>query len=251
MDDFEWSYLGAGVLSLGPRDNSAGILKVGNCEALNFDPTEEVKKLKNFMSCAGGLRASTRTVEEINFKAVLTDLTSNNLALAYLGLKSSYAGEDIGSGTLASATAYHGGLIYVPGITPTSVVVKDDSETTTYVKDNDYEVSAAGIRILSSGNIADGATIKYSLSTGPSNKIETLTDIGTERVAIFEGMNRHMSCAKVNIKAHKVILGPASGFAWVGDDYSKLEINGSLLADTSIIADGLSQFMRIDMPATV
>ncbi|HCU52899.1 MAG TPA: hypothetical protein DIC36_00975 [Gammaproteobacteria bacterium] len=131
------------------------------------------------------------------------------------------------------------------------MVVKDSAETTTYVLNTDYIISAAGIIVLSTGAITDGQTIHYSLSTGASNKIEALTNLGKDRVLIFEGLNTAQSCAKHNIKLHKVVLGPAGDFSWIGEDFSTLQINGSVLADTSITTAGLSQYFRIDMPSTV
>lgn len=88
----DYSYLGVGKVYL--RDRSIAnqpMLEVGNCSALNFSVTEDVKELKDFTNPGGGTRNEVRRISAVEMALTMHDLNAANLARALYGSTSSQA----------------------------------------------------------------------------------------------------------------------------------------------------------------
>lgn len=83
----DYSYLGSGKLYL--REIGAavavGLIAVGNCSALNFNVTEDVKELKDYTQPGGGTYNEVRRISAVEMSFSAHDLSPTNLARALLG----------------------------------------------------------------------------------------------------------------------------------------------------------------------
>lgn len=242
-----YSYIGNGQVYLRNRAGTTGPLPIGNVSALSFGVEEETIELQDFRTGGGGLYNSVSRVSNMTFSADLHDLSPENLAMALRGESSTVA-----SGAIVDEvhTAKDDALVrttYLPD--QTTIVVKDNTGATTYVEDTDYTTNGAGIVVLSTGAIADGATIKISYTKLAAVKVETLTKVGQEYELIFVGLNEASSGKPAVVQAYKVRPTPASELALIGGEFATLTITGSVLADTSVVGSGLSQYLKIDMQA--
>jgi hypothetical protein len=238
------SFIGKGVVYIGPYDASAGMRDVGNVTALSLEVSEDEKKIMDYSQGGGGTRNSMRRISAVSFKATLTDFNADNWALAMSGLQNAYASENK-TVTPFSLKAWHGSLTRIPGKTPTAVVVKDATESTTYTLGTDYKVTDAGIVALSGGSIGDGDTVKIFCHTGAATRIEGYNNTGQVLKAVFEGLNEAQSGSPVIIDFWRLRLGAGANLAMIADDYGNIELTGELLQDSTITGNGLSQYVRV------
>nr|WP_307955347.1 hypothetical protein [Shewanella putrefaciens] len=119
--------------------------------------------------------------------------------------------------------------------------VTNDTGATTYVKDTDYVVSAGGIRALSSGNITAGQALKVSYTKKAGNAMQALTESGAVVPVVIDGVN-DATGKPWTLKFFKWSPSPTAGMDLIGDDFGSFDIEGGVLADSSIVATGKSKF---------
>lgn len=241
----EYSYIGKGELLVAPYDGTAGLRKIGNVHALDFALAEDKKELQDFTKGGGGLANSLARVSSVEAKINARDFIAENIALAVYGDASAVAA---GSATSESHVGYHDQYIALDKhINPAAIVVKDQTDVTTYVLDTDYAVESNGlIKILSTGGIADGETLHISYDYGAYNSIQALRNSGKELRAVFVGLNEAQTDKPVVVTIHKLKFGPASNLPFIGDDFGSLELTGAVIKDSTITGAGLSQFFKVD-----
>lgn len=115
----DYSYIGSGKVYLRDRDAvpQVGLIEVGNCSALNFAVTEDVKELKDFTQPGGGTYNEVRRINAVEASMTMHDISAANLARALYGLASSVAG---GAVVDEAQTVYPGALVPFAGIPATS-----------------------------------------------------------------------------------------------------------------------------------
>ena len=242
------AFLGAGDLNIDVYDadgNRTGELDIGNAEIFTINaPTLEKKELvghrrENY----GQTIKSVITKIEQELKFTLTDFNRKNLALAMFGTDADYA-QSAGDNT-ASAEAVDGyddkwtKLVSRNLDEATPPVVKDDTDTTTYTEDSDYEIDyqVGRIKVLPDGLIADGDTLHvgstwlaiaagYKVDGQEVNKFEAYIRL------VGEDQANNRDCEVIVYKAQ---IEPSGDMSWLSDDYAKLEFSGKILAT----ADGV------------
>lgn len=88
--------------------------------------------------------------------------------------------------------------------------------------------------------------IKASYTRNAQFVIEALTNSGKEYELIFNGLNENDGSNPLRQTIYRVSL-PYRGMSMIGDDFGKLDMTASVLADTSIVGAGLSQYMKTQM----
>ncbi len=229
------AYIGSGIIYINGRD-------VGNCSNVNFAIEQETQTQRNYRG-GGGNFASVTTVSAVNLSMELANFSNANLALALRGVMETVAA---GSVATENVTAVAGGLAETEKMidlsdTAASVTVKDETETTTYLEGTDYEVTAAGLKILDSGSITDGETLVVSYDNQGTNVLQALVDSGQEVRVVLDGIN-DATGKPVTVKVHRWKPSPTSGLGLISDDFSTFTIEGEVLADESIQATGKSKF---------
>ena len=87
----DYSYLGSGKLYLREIGAAAGLLEVGNCSALTFGVTEDIKELKDYTQPGGGTYNEVRRISAVEATMTIHDLSAPNLARALYGTASAIA----------------------------------------------------------------------------------------------------------------------------------------------------------------
>jgi len=244
MSYTEEAFLGAGDLQIDTYDadgNKTGELDVGNAIQFTINaPSLEKKEL------VGMRRANyaqiiksviTKTEQELKF--TLTDINKKNLALAMFGADSAYTQTAANNtATPENATAHLDKwtkLSACRNLDPeTPPVVKDETDTTTYVEDTDYEVDylTGRIKALSTGSISDGDTLHvestwlaitdgYKVAANDVNKFECFIRL----IGEDQANNR-----AVEVIVHKAQIEPSGDINWLTEDFAQLEFSGKILA---------------------
>jgi hypothetical protein len=91
----DYSYIGSGKLSLREIGASLGFIEVGNCSALNFAVTEDVKELKDFTQPGGGTYNEVRRISAVEMSFTAHDVSPANLARATLGGSTAVASSSV------------------------------------------------------------------------------------------------------------------------------------------------------------
>jgi hypothetical protein len=303
----DYSYLGAGKISMRVVGSAAPLLEVGNCSALNFNITEDVKELKDFTQPGGGTYNEVRRIQSVEMSMTAHDFSPENLAKALYGTVDAVAttpvaDEEIGDAykggllpfakipnpatppvveaingddavTREDSTAYSQGVYMVPATpngyyyecttagtsngTPPALgtviggTTSDGTVTWTcrgkvlLVVNEDYEVTAGGVRLLEGGAFTEGEPMQASYTPYAGNVVQALTQSGQEYELVFEGLNEARSGKPVIVSVYRGKLGAASQLPFIGEDYGALEMTGKVLKDTSKVGAGVSQYFKV------
>lgn len=87
----DYSYLGSGQIYLREVGSAAGLLQVGNCSALSFQISEDVKELLDYTQPGGGTYNEVRRISGVELSMTVHDLSPANLTRALYGTNSSVA----------------------------------------------------------------------------------------------------------------------------------------------------------------
>jgi hypothetical protein len=230
MSSIDYSYIGVGQIYMRDRAGSGGLIPVGNVSALNFAGEEDEVSLRDYTSPGGGTRNEVRRISGLAVSMTMHDLSPENVARAMYGTVGAVAS---GSASDESVVAYHGALTPLDKPGGSNIVVTSDPAGTTYVEGTDYDVVPAGIIALSTGSIADGASLLVSYDYPAQNVVEALTSSSAEFEMVFDGVNEARSGKPFVVTAHRVRFGVAQSLDMIGDDYAGLELTGKALADST------------------
>jgi len=232
------SYIGKGKVYIEPV---GGVMRfLSNASSMQLAISEEEKKLLDYTQMGGGTRNSLSRISEIKINFDLTDISPENLALALSGTV-----DDVAAGVVTSeqVTAVVGAVSPLAYIGATSVVVKDETETETFVAGTDYEVTGAGIVALEGGMIQTGDKLVVSYSYGAQKAVEALTDAAREYRIVFDGLNEAQSGSPRVVEFYRIKFSPTSGLGYIGDDFDTLSLSATVLRDTTKPA-GKSAYFR-------
>lgn len=228
------SYIGSGIVYVAGRD-------VGNASGVKIAIEQETKTQPNFRG-GGGNAAEITRVKAVKLSFTMNDFSNANMALALHGLVEVVAAGEV---TDEPLVAVLDGLARTAFMIDTTVapVVKNEAGDVTYVKDTDYVVSAGGIRALSSGDITAGQALKVSYTKKAGNVLQALTESGTTVPVTIDGVNDATGKPWV-LDFYKWSPSPTAGMDLIGDDFGSFDIEGGVLADSSIVATGKSKFFK-------
>jgi len=229
------AYIGSGIVYINGRD-------VGNCSNVNFAIEQETQSQRNYRG-GGGNFASVTNITSVALSMELANFSNANLALALRGVVDVVAA---GSVVAENVTAVAGGLAETAKMIDmtdpaTTVTVKDETDTTTYVQGTDYEVTAAGLKILSTGSITDGEVLHVDYDNKGTNVLEALVESGSEVRVVLDGIN-DATGKPVTVKVHRWKPSPTTGLGLISDSFATFTIEGEVLADETIQAAGKSKF---------
>ena len=213
----------------GNKQLTGGYVKVGNVYPLKLKVETEQKTQTSRMRETYGQNLDTKSIlKTVTGSMDIHQWIPKTLAWGLMGEEVPLTG---GSGTVSTPEAVVAVLdefVRLVHQDVSSVVVKDATDTTTYVAGTDYTVNAAlgMIETLSGGAIADGATLhvtySYAAQSGYQVNIGTKTLI---RVAILIDGEDEYTGEPMNAEFYSVVLASGAEIGIISEpesDYEKL-----------------------------
>lgn len=238
----EQSYIGKGSFYARVKGAAAGMLPLGNISAANVRITEDKKELLDYQSAGGGQANALRRIQTVELGLTMRDLDTGNIAKGLFGSASVIAAA---TAVTETVTAYEDALTPLGKAGVTNLVVKDVTDTTTYVAGIDYALVRSGLWVYASGAITDAATLHLTYDHLAQNVVQALVNAGLEYEVFLDGLNEAQSGKAVAINFHRLRFGPVADWGLIADDYGEFALTADLLKDTTIITPGLSQYLKV------
>lgn len=242
MADLRGAFLGVGKLYLEDLDESKGLLFTGNCSELTYEATPQDIEAPDYTTPGGGTDASVQRITALNVNYNARHFNKANMSRAIYGNST-----DVEAGTVTGEehVANPGAMIILAYPGASSVVVKDETGTTTYVLDTDYILNAAGFpEVIEGGSITPGSTITVDYSYAKHATIQALVKSGKRFRMVFIGLNEARSGKPVVIEVFRVNHSPAS-LSFIGDEFQGMEFTAKVEKDATKVGTGISQYMTI------
>lgn len=238
-------YSGQGTLYVAKRDATTGrpmgFSSIGNVPELTIDVS--VSKFEHVESESGNRLLDLQLLKERKgaFKMKMENITPENLALGLYGESA-----QIATGTITGevVTAHLGFRCPLAHPDVSAVVVKDDTDTTTYTANTDYTLDAKNgvLTFLSSGTIVEGDAVHVNYTHAAYKNMEAFTQaLATERWLRFEGLNT-VDGSRVIVDAFRAQFDPLTNYGLINADIASLDVSGALLVDPFVTSG--SKFFR-------
>lgn len=228
-------YSGQGVVLLGDRNGTTGngqnLIPVGNVSDLKIAVSTSVLEHKESTTGARGIDLRLTTEVKAALSMTVENFNAANLAIALRGSASTVTS---GTGvTFNTGVAKKGSVLPLPHIKVSSVVVKDDADTTTYVLDTDYSLNAdaGSIKILATGSIADDDVLHITYNHAAQEKVGALTTAAAEKFLRFEGLNTADGNNPVIVEVFRFLADPLKELALISENIGQFVLEGNVLAD--------------------
>lgn len=241
----DYSYIGSGRILGRKRGAAAPFREFGNCSALTLGVEQEVKRLRDFRTPAGGTYNQVDRITGVTLAVTAHDLSPENMALALYGTTEAVAG---GAVVDEPQVAYAGGYVVLEGQASAITSVKTVDGVTTYTAGTDYIFQHGGLFIPTTSTIAVPSSpttpnIEVSYTEKAGNLVQALTNSAEELELVFLGLNEADSGSEVTVKVWRAKFAAAQSLNLIGDDYAALEMTGAALADSSKTG-GTSQYFQ-------
>jgi len=215
--------------------NPTGELHLGNCPDFTINVSSDSLEHKNYQS--GAAETDIEVVREVKVELSFTleEYAQDILLLALLG-ESGTVSQASGTVTDEAITAKLNRWIKLAHRNVSGVVVTNQDGTVTYAEGTDYRVDAATGRIYidPAGSISDGATLLVDYAYGEV----ALPTVQALKNAQVEGFVRFVPAddqqgPQWEAEVWKVRLRPDTSLGFIGDDWGKIVLKGSVLKDSS------------------
>lgn len=235
------AFLGSGDLYIDRVDPATGLSLglAGPFEVSKFEirPNTELKeKVSKGKTTYGQVIESVAIQKPADLSITLSELNKDGVTLALLGTQSAFTQ---GSGTITAEAIIAKRDYWVPvskvNLAVAGLSVTHTSGTPTYVLGTDYLVNyrLGLIKVLSTGAILEGATIKvtanYQSSAG--TRIAGATQAQVRAKFILDGINYADSLPCI-CTVWEAVLAPESGFDFTPDDFGDIQLKGRLKTPT-------------------
>jgi len=232
--------LGRGIVYLDEYDvngNLTGERDIGNCPELVF--SNNITKLEHFSSRSGLKAKDKEVVTQLTptLKFTLDELTIENYNMMALGTSSSTT-QSAATGEVETIYAKLGLRVNLAKRSISNVVIKDSTDTITYVSGVDYLVDTSKkddvigrIYFIDGGSIADDEELHVTYDCGNV----TYTTIKGLSNTSFEAQFRFVSDnpvgPQVELTAWKTSINPDGDTAFIGDDWATISFTAEILKD--------------------
>lgn len=238
------SFIGAGELLLAVK-GTGKFLSVLNLSSLKIEPETDDKTLVNTTTGGGGSLDIYTDVKAVKISlGGISQFSQSNVALLMKGTASTIAGGVVADEPVIANSGFLSKTEKMIDTTKTVTV----SKASVAIPASAYQVMAAGIRFLAPADgYADGDTVDVSYTALETMRVAALTETSQEYEALFVGLNKADNGAPVVVHGFRLRLG-VGGLDLISEsnDFSKSDLSGQLLVDTSRTGTGISQYLNID-----
>lgn len=215
--------------------NRTGEFFLGNCPTFEITPTpEEIKKFSS-ASAAADLLASDVIRTSLALHIVGDEFSKENLARALYGDTSTLAqtGSTVADEVVTVVALDRWYELDYRKIS--SVVVQDDTDTTTYVLGTDYQLDTVTgrIYIIDGGSIVatDVLHVDYTYATESLNTVRGMTATSVKGFLRYIGDNARGPNYEIQIWRASVRADGAIGF--ISDEYASWSLTGDIESDAT------------------
>lgn len=229
-------FLGAGDLYVQRYNPTTGALMSMfgpyEVEKFEFKPNIETKeKMSKGRTTYGQVIETVNLPQPGEFAVTFGEVDREGLTLALLGTEFAInrAGATIAEGSALEVTADLGGWVELPHQGWTSLTVKNQAGTTTYVEGTHYRLNPrlGWLKVLDGAGIADAATLKvfgtYATITGSQISAATVNEIRAKFV--LDGINfaDKLPCIAT---VWEGVVAPDTAFDFLADDFASIPLTG-------------------------
>jgi len=246
----EFYNTGGGELFFTPIVNGVKGTEEAFGQTSNVSYSTEVEELKNDNTEGCIVYEDISIIKKITGKLTLEtlEISPAMLTRAFLGTDATVevskgVGLDYDVTVDNLGTAYPIGVKYV-----SDVIVKDDTDTTTYVENVDYLLDAdkGTITALDTGSITAGDILHVTADNAKYDEIRIEAFTKTK----IEGTLRFVSCSANGVSYtytfHRVSISASGDFSLKNaTEFAKLTFNGDILADETQTGTGVSKLFNI------
>lgn len=223
-------------------------LPIGNVLELGLEHDEDVKKQDDMTALGGGTHAEVRRIKDAKITMKLADLNVVNLSRAIFGEASeNAAGVVVDEAHIATL----GGLVRLAHIQPTAVTVKKGATVgaaTPVTAPGNYEVRPEGIFInADAAGVTDADKLWISYTYGAYAVIEAMTTKSVELALTFGGLNEADGGKPVVVDIYRASQGITKKLALINKDFGALDVEGSVLLDSTKTGTGISRYYKVSM----
>ena len=223
---------------------NGALLPVGNAEATITSETTEVNQ-PNYQSL-GGNACSVSYVESVGIDMTLHCTSPENMAIAFSGSTIQAAA---GTATDELHTVNAEGELIALDHAPNKDSIVVTKASTTYVVNEDYTVTNAGIIILEGTSMVLGDEIEVSYTYASNWVVEALNQGQKTFELVLDGENIGDDGSRaVVLKAWRVKIAPTDSFALIASEFASIAVSGEILKDDSKPTG--SKFFRIEYGTT-
>ncbi|MBS0599537.1 MAG: hypothetical protein JSR92_19945 [Proteobacteria bacterium] len=202
-------------------------------------------------SYSGQRLTDARLITEVKCEVSmdLEDFDPDNLAMALYGAKASVTAGTVSAETLPTAAVDD--IIKLDHIGISSLVISDSAGTpATLVAGTDYEIESAPgglVKILNLGSYVQPFKAAYSYAA--ASNVAMFTTQPTNKYIVGDLINT-VDGTRTLVRLYQVRFDPMAQLDVIGDDFNKMTLQGSCLADSVNGEDAtLGYFGRIEAAA--
>ena len=216
---------------------SKGWVPFGNAMKFEISEQAEIKERSSKQCDSYGQTLDAVSIKGSTNLSFMLDDVDSDFDFSLLGLTSSISvAASTVTGEVAIATL--GAAIQTANRKISSVVVKDQPGTTTYVSGTDYLVLNADvglISILTGGGIANGDSIQvdYSFAAYSSTKVKGGTEASIKTALMLVGENLAKPGEGVIVNVWDATIKPTSGIDFLNSEFVNIEMDGVLVTDSA------------------
>jgi hypothetical protein len=210
---------------------ATGLQLKGNCRSLSLKTDSERKEqIGSGRSNYGKVIASVTIPKPSSMSFSLDQVDQDMFAMAFFGSNAAFTQA---SGTLTDSpvVTIADRFVEIGKLQLSSVVVKNEAGTVTYVLGTDYElnVTLGLIKALSTGAITSGATVEISATHAAINgtKMRAMTKSNVRLRMVLDGQN-YADGRRFILTIHRARLAPSGDIAIQGDNWMEAKFDATL-----------------------
>lgn len=249
------AYIGGGKIYVRRRPDGAvtyPAYPLGNADSFSFAIGEDKKTQRNFQQPGGGNIASQSAITDVTATINALSLQPQVVALALRSLITTITGAAQTDEVQKVFKEAFQPLNFLPDTTQ-PITVKNSGGTVTYTAGTDYVVERGGLLIPEGSTITAsdtgnaGVSIKVTYTSQTVYKQAAISQSAIEYEVIFNGFNDADDGKAVFVKCHRVKFSPTQALDMISEDFAGLSMNFEVLADTTKVGVGESQYFEITM----